>query len=105
MTSNQEQFENDILEADDIDNEKPGKYKVIMHNDNYTTMEFVVAVLKEVFAHTDQTAEKLMLDIHQKGEATAGIYWYEIAETKAMQTMTRARNEGYPLKCTLKAES
>ena len=76
-----------------------------MHNDHYTTMEFVVAVLKEIFGHTDASAEKLMLDIHQKGEAIAGVYWFEIAETKAMQTMTRARNEGYPLRCTLRTES
>jgi ATP-dependent Clp protease adaptor protein ClpS len=105
MTENQNQYENDILEADDIDNDKPGRYKVIMHNDHYTTMEFVVSVLKEIFGHTDASAEKLMLDIHQKGEAVAGTYWFEIAETKAMQTMTRARNEGYPLRCTLRTES
>ncbi|MBN2343327.1 MAG: ATP-dependent Clp protease adaptor ClpS [Deltaproteobacteria bacterium] len=105
MPNNQEKYDSDILEADDIDSDSPGKYKVVMHNDHYTTMEFVVAVLKEIFGHTDTTAEKLMLDIHQKGEAIAGTYWFEIAETKAMQTMTRARNEGYPLKCTLRAES
>ena len=105
MTDKQQQYEGDILEAEDIDDEQPGKYKVIMHNDHYTTMEFVVAVLKEIFGHTDVSAEKLMLDIHQKGEAIAGVYWYEIAETKAMQTMTRARSEGYPLRCTLRAES
>ena len=105
MSENQQQYESDILEADDVENEKPGKYRVIMHNDHYTTMEFVVKILKEIYGHTETGAEKLMLDIHQKGEAVAGTYWFEIAETKAMQTMTQARSEGYPLRCTLRSES
>lgn len=75
----------------------PEKYQVIFVNDNFTPMEFVVKVLMSVFNHTQQDAEKIMIDIHEKGKGTAGIFFYEIAEQKAIETTNLARSNGHPL--------
>ena len=82
---------------------RPRKFSVVMHNEDYTTMGLVVAVLVTVFHHSQEAAALLMRAVHERGRAVAGIYSYEIAETKAGEAMAMARNEGYPLKCTLKA--
>ena len=68
----------------------PEKYQVIFVNDNFTPMEFVVKVLMSVFNHTQQDAEKIMIDIHEKGKGTAGIFFYDIAEQKAIETTNLA---------------
>jgi ATP-dependent Clp protease adaptor protein ClpS len=101
MSSDQFEQEGGILESEDIDIQPPRRFKVIMHNDDYTTMEFVVLVLIKIFGHNRQRANILMEDIHNKGKAVAGIYSFEIAETKIAQTEIMAKNEGYPLKCTM----
>ena len=80
---------------------EPPQYAVVLHNDDYTTMEFVVEVLKKFFHKTEEEALRIMLRIHQEGEGVAGIYSYEIAETKAVQVNQVARARGFPLKCTV----
>ena len=79
---------------------EPPRYAVLLHNDDYTTMDFVVEVLKRFFQKSEDQAVKLTLDIHTKGRAVAGIYTPEIAEAKAMQVMDTARDRGFPLKAT-----
>ena len=79
----------------------PPLFKVIMHNDDYTTMEFVVHVLMVVFRKPLEEATQIMLNVHRKGIGLCGIYTFEVAETK-VETVTRlARENGHPLKCTM----
>lgn len=80
---------------------KPPKYAVILHNDDYTTMEFVVEILTNDFAKPSEEAMALMLKVHQEGKAVAGIYPYDIAETKIAMVTEKARKQGFPLKLTL----
>lgn len=83
---------------------EPKKWKVIMLNDDHTPMDFVVAVLTEIFKHTKESAEKLMLTIHTDGSAVAGVYSFEIAEIKGIDTTNLARSNGYPLQIKLEEE-
>ena len=77
---------------------EPRQFNVVMHNDDFTTMDFVVAVLIDIF-HKDQlTAEALMLDVLKKGKAVVGTYSYDIAVTKTRTAMQRARDEGFPFR-------
>ena len=80
---------------------KPSKFAVVLHNDDYTPMEFVVYVLQEVFHHPFDRAEQLMLSVHKEGIGVAGIYRLEIAETKAFETAEFAKENQYPLKITI----
>ncbi|PIE33712.1 ATP-dependent Clp protease adaptor ClpS [candidate division KSB3 bacterium] len=93
------EFDSDVLTEDHIDVKQPKAYHVILYNDDYTTMEFVVYVLEAIFHHAGPAAEKIMLDVHQKGKGVAGTYTRDIAETKAMQTRNLAQEHHYPLKC------
>lgn len=77
---------------------EPKQFKVVMYNDDYTTMEFVVDVLVNVFNKTLIEAEKIMLDVHKRGKGIAGIYAYDIAITKATIAMKLAKEEGFPFK-------
>lgn len=83
---------------------KPAMYKVVMLNDDYTPMEFVVLVLKEFFRKTQDEATSIMLHVHQKGVGVCGVYTYEIAETKAAQVMALARKNQHPLQLQLEKE-
>jgi ATP-dependent Clp protease adaptor protein ClpS len=83
---------------------RPPLYKVLIHNDNYTTREFVVEVLRSVFHHSETDATRIMLYVHQQGVGVAGIYSYEIAEMKAQKTEDMAREYEFPLKLTLEPE-
>ncbi|NQX94459.1 MAG: ATP-dependent Clp protease adapter ClpS [Erythrobacter sp.] len=80
---------------------KPSQYKVLMLNDDYTPMEFVVAVLKRFFSMDLEQATRVMLHVHQKGVGVCGIFPYEVAETKVNQVMDFARQNQHPLQCTL----
>ncbi len=84
--------------------DRPRLYKVILHNDDYTPMEFVVLVLKTVFNKSDSDATSIMLHAHTHGMAVAGVYTFEIAETKVQETMALAEKMGYPLLCTMEPE-
>ena len=80
---------------------KPAMYKVIMLNDDYTPMEFVILVLERFFNKTSEEATRIMLHVHQKGVGVCGVFTYEVAETKVQQVMDLARQHQHPLQCTL----
>ena len=77
--------------------EEPPLYKVLLHNDNYTTMDFVVFVLVSVFNKSDAEAFRIMLAVHHEGVGVAGVYPFEIAETKAAKVIDLAREQDFPL--------
>ena len=81
--------------------EKPGNFAVVLHNDDFTPMEFVVYVLQEVFHHPSERAEQIMLAVHKEGMGIAGVYRFEIAEQKASDTADEAKENEYPLKITI----
>lgn len=79
----------------------PPLFRVLMHNDDYTTMEFVVQMLESVFHKSPQEANTIMLNIHFKGIGLCGTFPFEIAETKVARVHSLARKEGFPLKCSM----
>ena len=83
---------------------KPSMYRVLMLNDDYTPMEFVVLVLQSIFGKSNDEAMNIMLHVHQKGVGVCGIYTFELAETKVTQVMDLAQENQHPLQCTLEKE-
>jgi len=83
---------------------RPRRFKVLMHNDDYTSMEFVVDVLTQIFKKDRTEATFLMLLVHRTGSAVCGIFPRDVAETKVEQTMSYAEEHGHPLLCTMEAE-
>ena len=83
---------------------KPSMYKVIMLNDDYTPMEFVVHILERFFNKNLQEATRIMLHVHRRGVGICGVYTYEVAETKVTQVMDFARQHQHPLQCTLEKD-
>lgn len=83
---------------------KPSMYKVLMLNDDYTPMEFVVKVLERFFEKQHEEAIEIMLHVHQRGVGVCGVFTYEVAETKVTQVMDFARKHEHPLQCTLEKE-
>lgn len=81
--------------------DQPPLYKVLLHNDDYTTMDFVVWVLQSIFTMPEEQAVQVMLNVHVMGIGTAGIYTYEIAEMKVEKTIAAAREQEFPLLCTM----
>lgn len=84
--------------------QRPKLYRVVLNNDDYTTMEFVVDVLATIFHKTPTEATKIMMDVHQKGKGIVGVYSYDIALTKTLQVEEMAEKEGFPLKTTIEEE-
>lgn len=80
---------------------EPKRYRVLLHNDDYTTMDFVVKVLTEIFRKTEAEATQIMLHVHNKGVGVCGVYTFEVAETKVALVHKLARQSGFPLKCTM----
>ena len=76
---------------------QPERYKVVILNDNSTPIEFVIELLKLIFHHTQEAAVQIMIQVHQNGKGTAGVYSYEVAEQKAMESTQIARTNGHPL--------
>jgi len=83
---------------------KPAMYKVLMLNDDYTPMEFVVHVLERFFAKSREEATRIMLHVHHRGVGICGVFTYEVAETKVTQVMDFARQHQHPLQCTLEKD-
>ena len=83
---------------------KPSMYKVLMHNDDYTPMEFVIMVLQRFFGMDEDRATQVMLHVHRRGVGICGVFTYEVAETKVTQVMDFARKHQHPLQMTLEKE-
>ncbi|MDA3972154.1 MAG: ATP-dependent Clp protease adapter ClpS [Desulfobulbaceae bacterium] len=98
-------YENDtedgVSTEDRIQVTRPPMFKVLLHNDDYTTMEFVIMVLETVFNKQIETASQIMMDVHKNGIGIAGIYTRDIAETKVALVHDLARTNQHPLKCSM----
>ncbi|MEM7547747.1 MAG: ATP-dependent Clp protease adapter ClpS [Pseudomonadota bacterium] len=84
--------------------QRPSMYKVMLLNDDYTPMEFVVHVLERIFGITNAQAVEIMLTVHRRGVAVVGVYSFEVAETKVTQVMDYAQRNQHPLQCTMEKE-
>ena len=93
----------DVITDEDIT--EPDMYKVLLHNDDYTTMEFVVHILMVVFRKSVQKAEQIMLKVHREGKGMCGVYPRDVAETKVETVHLMARKHEYPLKCVMEEDS
>lgn len=94
----------DVIEQTRQQTREPTLYKVILHNDHYTTMDFVVAVLEQVFHKTPAEAYRIMMKVHTEGRGVCGLFPYDIAETKVATVHELARQHGFPLRASLEEE-
>ncbi len=101
MSKSKDSFKEETILKDKEDLREPPMYNVILHNDDYTTMDFVVMVLEEIFNKSSEEATRVMLAVHQKGKGIAGVYTREIGETKVASVHSLARQNQFPLKCTM----
>jgi ATP-dependent Clp protease adaptor protein ClpS len=83
---------------------KPQLYKVLLHNDDYTTMEFVVMILMTVFHHDEPSSVSVMLQVHQKGVGVAGVYSFEMAESRISKVTRLAKENEFPLRCSMEPD-
>jgi ATP-dependent Clp protease adaptor protein ClpS len=95
-----EAFDRELLTHLATDLQEPKMYRVILHNDHYTTMDFVVDVLSHVFQKTADDAHRIMMDVHRKGQGVCGVYTYDMAVTKVSRVHALARMRDFPLKCS-----
>lgn len=98
--------ETDVIEKTRVSEkiDPPKKYVVIIHNDDYTPIDWVIGILMEIFHHSENDAYNLTMQVHNEGSAVAGKYTYEIAEQKAHESMKASRAKGFPLQLTIEAE-
>jgi ATP-dependent Clp protease adaptor protein ClpS len=96
--------EDDLQVLERQKTKRPRRYNVVFHNDDYTTMEFVVHVLMKFFHKSETEATQIMLQVHHKGYGIVGTYTRDVAETKATQVMDYAKQHGHPLRCTAEPE-
>ena len=101
MADRQERTDSAVKERVDVKKQDPTLFKVVLLNDNYTSMEFVVHVLETVFLKSPAGAHRIMMQVHQNGQGVAGIYPWEVAETKAEKVSALASEAGYPLRATV----
>lgn len=94
----------DLATKTRVRTKKPSMYRVLILNDDYTPMEFVVLILERYFQKSREQATRIMLHVHQKGVGVCGVYTYEVAETKVAQVMDLARRNEHPLQCTMEKE-
>ena len=104
MSNYDPDVEESVESESDLEVDEPPMYKVMLLNDDYTTMEFVVEVLVYVFKKAPEEATRIMLNVHRKGVGVCGIYPFEVAETKVNTVETLARENGFPLKCIMERE-
>ena len=100
--SQNEESEVSILEKQKV--QLPRKYKVLLHNDDYTTMEVVILVLKKFFNKSFEEAQAIMLSVHNTGSGVCGIYTFEVAESKVQKVNRFSKEHGHPLKCSYEPE-
>lgn len=99
---NEENLDTGLLEKSEV--KEPSFYKVILLNDDFTPMDFVTHVLQKFFHKTTEEAQQVMLDVHKKGAGVAGVFSFEVAETKVFLTNNLSKQNKYPLKCTMEKE-
>ncbi len=104
MSDKTPQFESEVEAGREVTLEEPPLYKVLLHNDDYTTMDFVVEILRTVFHKSNEEAVRIMLNVHHQGIGLCGLYPREIAETKVDLVERLARERGFPLKCSMERE-
>ena len=102
--SNDDDGDTGLVVASRVKTKKPAMYKVLMLNDDYTPMEFVIEVLQSFFSMSQQKAMQIMLHVHQKGVGICGVYTYEVAEMKVTQVMDMARINQHPLQCAIEKD-
>lgn len=107
MSDFPEPFHDDdlVVEASKPKLKRPPLYRVLLLNDDYTTMEFVVEVLTQIFNHSEEKAAQIMLHVHQKGAGICGVYTREVAETKVEQVIKFAQSEKHPLQCSMEPDT
>jgi ATP-dependent Clp protease adaptor protein ClpS len=104
MSRTRKEEQGGVLTEKKVETKKPSMYKVLLHNDDYTTMDFVVMILETVF-HKDQVeASKIMLNVHQQGVGVAGVFTRDIAETKVILVHELARKNEFPLRCSMERD-
>ena len=103
MTEQKNHREGSVLTKDVIETREPRLYKVLLHNDDYTTMEFVISILETVFQKSTPDATKIMLNVHNEGVGVAGVYTREISETKISLVHRLAKKNEFPLRCSMEA--
>ena len=99
-----EQEQGDVATETRTEVRRPPLYKVLLHNDDYTTQEFVVSILETIFQHPKETAVQIMLHVHTRGIGVAGLFPYETAEAKMNQVHELAREYEFPLQCSIEPE-
>ena len=104
MSNYDPEVEESVDSESDLAVEEPPMYRVMLLNDDYTTMEFVIEVLVYVFQKSPEEATRIMLNVHRSGVGICGIYPFEVAETKVNTVETLARENGFPLKCIMERE-
>jgi ATP-dependent Clp protease adaptor protein ClpS len=104
MAGEDRKTDGEVLEKTRPKTRKPSLYRVILHNDDYTTMEFVVRILESVFLKSPAEAHRIMMQVHTEGQGICGAYAYEVAETKVAQVHEEARSNGFPLRASMEHE-
>ena len=104
MTEYSPEVEEEVTDETKDEVREPSMFRVLLHNDDYTTMEFVVEILITVFNKSPEEALEIMLNVHRKGIGICGVYTYEVSETKVNIVHVLARENGFPLKCTMEKE-
>jgi len=100
-TDREERFDGDVAVEEEQELRRPRLFRVLLHNDDYTTMEFVVQILMDIFNHPREAAVRIMLEVHYEGIGVAGVFTYEVAETKIHQVSELARQSEFPLRCSM----
>ncbi len=101
MAGEEKQTDGQVQEKTRPKTKKPQLYRVILHNDDYTTMQFVVEILESIFNKSPAEAYRIMMQVHRQGRGVCGAYSYEVAETKVALVHDRARGEGFPLRASM----
>ena len=104
MAENQRETGDQVLERTRQETKKPDMFKVLLLNDDYTTMDFVIEILEEVFHKSPAEAYRIMMAVHTRGKGLCGIYPHEVAETKVASVVERARSNGFPLLAAMEPE-
>jgi ATP-dependent Clp protease adaptor protein ClpS len=104
MAENQRETGDQVLERTRQETKKPDMFRVLLLNDDYTTMDFVIEILEEVFHKSPAEAYRIMMAVHTQGKGLCGIYPHEVAETKVASVVERARSNGFPLLAAMEPE-